>query len=210
MRSKMQTGLFITVEGVEGVGKTTNIEFIKNWLQHQGIDYVVTREPGGTELGESLRNLLLHGGDVSDKAELLMMFAARSQHIEKVIKPALAAGCWVLCDRFTDSTFAYQGGGRQLNPEWIRQLETLVQEDLQPDVTFLLDCPVEIGRARAAARSASDRIESQDLVFFNRVRDAFLHRASLYGRFRVVDASQDLEQVQQQIEAVLVEIGASS
>jgi len=190
---------FITVEGIEGVGKSTNIAFIENWLNEQNIEFVSTREPGGTELGESLRNLLLHGGDVSDKTELLMMFASRSEHLEKKILPALAQGKWVVCDRFTDSTYAYQGGGRALDLAWIEQLESLVHENTQPDLTLLLDAPVEVGRERASKRSAADRIEAEDLAFFNRVRNMFLMRAKKFKRYVVVDATQSLENVQSDI-----------
>lgn len=202
----MSKGRFITIEGIEGVGKTTNLQFIESWLTDKNIPYIVTREPGGTPLGEQLRQLLLHGDAVSSKAELLLMFAARAQHLDEVILPALNEGKWVICDRFTDSTFAYQGGGRQLNPEWIKSLESLVHESMQPDVTLLLDAPVEIGRARAAKRSASDRIESEDLVFFNRVRDTFLHRARLYPRFRIIDACQPLETVQENVATILEQL----
>lgn len=196
-------GKFITIEGIEGVGKSTNIAFIQSWLQSQGIECLLTREPGGTDLGEQLRNILLHGGDVSDKAELLMMFASRAQHLQEKIKPALDRGVWVLCDRFTDSTYAYQGGGRQLNFDWISQLEQLVHGDMQPDLTVLLDAPVEVGRARASARSEADRIEAEDMAFFNRVRDMFLARAEQYKRYSVVDATQPLGRVQKDIELSL-------
>jgi len=195
----MKAGLFITVEGTEGVGKSTNLAFIESWLSERNIPFISTREPGGTELGESLRNLLLHGGDVCDKAELLMMFAARAQHLQEKILPALAQGTWVVCDRFTDSTFAYQGCGRQLPLPWIEQLETLVHGDRQPDLTLLLDAPVEVGMARAAKRSAADRIEAESLAFFNRVRDQFLARAAQFERYAVVDATQTLADVQAQI-----------
>lgn len=195
----MKSGMFITVEGTEGVGKSTNIAFIENWLTQNNIPFISTREPGGTELGEQLRNLLLHGGEVSDKAELLMMFASRAQHLQEKISPALANGTWVVCDRFTDSTFAYQGGGRQLPLSWIENLESLVHGDQQPDLTLLLDAPVEVGMARAAKRSAADRIEAESLAFFNRVRDQFLDRAKQFERYAVVDATQSLEQVQAQI-----------
>jgi len=195
----MKAGLFITVEGTEGVGKSTNLAFNESWLSERNIPFISTREPGGTELGESLRNLLLHGGDVCDKAELLMMFAARAQHLQEKILPALAQGTWVVCDRFTDSTFAYQGGGRQLPLPWIEQLETLVHGDRQPDLTLLLDAPVEVGMARAAKRSAADRIEAESLAFFNRVRDQFLARAAQFERYAVVDATQTLADVQAQI-----------
>lgn len=199
----MKLGKFITIEGIEGVGKSTNIAFIQSQLEAKGIKTLLTREPGGTELGEQLRNLLLHGGDVSDKAELLMMFASRAQHIEEKIKPALENGVWVICDRFTDSTFAYQGGGRQLELDWIKQLESLVHEAFQPDLTLLLDAPVEVGRERASKRSAADRIEAEDLAFFNRVRDMFLARSKEFDRYQVVDATQSLEQVQLDIEKTL-------
>lgn len=196
-------GKFLTIEGIEGVGKSTNIAFVQAWLKEQGVECILTREPGGTDLGEQLRNLLLHGGDVTDKAELLMMFASRAQHLEEKIKPSLDKGVWVLCDRFTDSTYAYQGGGRELNIEWISQMEELVHGDMQPDLTLLLDAPVEVGRARASARSEADRIEAEDLVFFNRVRDMFLKRASQASRYEVIDATASLENVQQSIEATL-------
>lgn len=196
-------GCFITIEGIEGVGKTTNLQYIESWLQEMGIDYITTREPGGTELGEQLRELLLHGGDVSSEAELLMMFASRSQHLEQLIKPAIEQGKWVVCDRFTDSTYAYQGGGREMDIDGIAQLESLVHKNFQPDLTLLLDAPVEIGRERAAKRSAADRIEAEDLAFFNRVRDMFLYRANQHPRFNVVDATQSLEGVQTHIKRSL-------
>jgi len=196
-------GRFITIEGIEGVGKTTNIQFIQDWLTTNKIEFISTREPGGTELGEQLRNLLLHGGHVSNNAELLMMFAARAQHLDEVIKPAIESGKWVICDRFTDSTYAYQGGGRQMDVATISQLEALVHGAFQPHMTLLLDAPVEIGRARAAKRGAADRIEAEDLAFFNRVRDMFLSRAKQAERFQIVDATQDLSNVQQQIQVCL-------
>jgi dTMP kinase len=196
-------GKFITIEGIEGVGKSTNIAFIQSWLESKGIECILTREPGGTELGEQLRNLLLHGGDVSDKAELLMMFASRAQHLQEKILPALDQGIWVLCDRFTDSTYAYQGGGRQLNLSWISQLEQLVHGDKQPDLTLLLDAPVEVGRARASARSSADRIEAEDLAFFNRVRNMFLERADQFDRYEIIDATQKLSAVKMNIEMTL-------
>jgi dTMP kinase len=196
-------GKFITIEGIEGVGKSTNIAFIQSWLESKGIECILTREPGGTELGEQLRNLLLHGGDVSDKAELLMMFASRAQHLQEKILPALDQGIWVLCDRFTDSTYAYQGGGRQLNLSWISQLEQLVHGEKQPDLTLLLDAPVEVGRARASARSSADRIEAEDLAFFNRVRNMFLERADQFDRYEIIDATQKLSAVKMNIEMTL-------
>lgn len=203
---------FITLEGSEGVGKTTNLEHIKELLTQHGIDFVVTREPGGTELGEQLRELLLghqHDG-MADETELLMMFAARSEHLDKVIKPALANGQWVLCDRFTDATYAYQGGGRGIDLNRISILEDYVQGDLRPDLTLLLDAPIEVGRERAGKRSAADRFEKEQSDFFNKVRNAYLQRAADDPeRMKVVDAAVDLEavkvQITQQIECFIGE-----
>lgn len=203
-------GKFITVEGIEGVGKSTSIQFIQSWLVEQGIEVEVTREPGGTQLGEQLRELLLHGGAVADKAELLLMFASRAQHLAEKIIPALQQGKWVVCDRFTDSTYAYQGGGRGLNINWIAQLEALVHDGLQPDLTLLLDAPVEIGRARAAQRGAADRIEAEDLQFFNQVRDMFVERAGQCERYRIVDAQQSIEQVRKVIQEQLAQLLSES
>ena len=199
-------GKFITLEGSEGVGKTTNMAFIQQWLTDRQIDFVVTREPGGTPLAEDIRNLLLTPRDeaVDETAELLLMFAARSQHIAQVIEPALAAGKWVLCDRFTDATYAYQGGGRGQSTEHIAQLEQLVQGELRPDLTLLLDLPVEEGLQRARKRSDPDRFESERLQFFVRVREAYLERARRQPeRCRVIDASRPLEQVQNQVGSAL-------
>jgi dTMP kinase len=201
--SAQQAGCFITVEGIEGVGKSTNIQFIQDWLQERDVPFIVTREPGGTELGEKLRELLLHGGQVADDAEMLMMFASRAQHLSEKIIPALNKGHWVICDRFTDSTYAYQGGGRQLNVAHIKQLEELVHGNMQPNLTLLLDAPVEVGRARAAKRGAFDRIEAEDLAFFNRVRDMFIERSAQHERYAVIDANQSLESVQESISAAL-------
>ena len=195
-------GLFITVEGGEGVGKSTNIAFLEQQLRDRGVDLLVTREPGGSKLGEALRQLLL---DVSDEsvdpmAELLMMFAARAQHIKTRIEPALAAGRWVLCDRFTDATYAYQCGGRGIARSAVAVLEELVQEQLRPDCTLLLDAPVSIGMARARERGQLDRFEQEELAFFERVRASYLDLAeSSSGRYRIIDASAPLEAVQQQL-----------
>ena len=206
MNSQLSRGCFITVEGTEGVGKSSNIAFIQATLQQAGIEVVVTREPGGTKLGEEVRELLLdhrHSGMSSD-AELLLMFAARAQHIEQVIKPALAKGQWVLCDRFTDATYAYQGGGRGISNERIAALETWVQGSLRPDITVLLDLPVEIGLARAGARGAADRFEKEQQAFFEQVRNAYLAQAKKAPeRYRIIDASRTLDEVQQQIADVL-------
>jgi dTMP kinase len=202
----MSSGRFITLEGTEGVGKSTNLRFIESVLQQHQISYQLTREPGGTPLAEQVRELLLANRDeqVADDAELLLVFAARAQHLDQVIRPALATGDWILCDRFTDATFAYQGGGRGLSKEMIGQLELMVQRGLQPDLTILLDLPVEIGLARASERGELDRFENERMSFFVKVREAYLERAAADPqRFAVIDASGTLEQVQQQIAEVL-------
>lgn len=203
----MKRGLFITLEGGEGVGKSTNMAFIAKFLTDHCIPFVQTREPGGTALAEAVRALLLNkneGEDWADMAELLLMFAARAQHLEHLIKPALAAGKLVLCDRFTDATYAYQGGGRELDKATIVQLEQLVQGSLRPDLTLLLDAPLDVGLARAEARSELDRFESEQRSFFERVRAAYLERAEAQpSRFAVIDASASLDEVQQQVLAVL-------
>lgn len=195
-------GRFITVEGTEGVGKSTNIDYLCKLLKEHGVEVVLTREPGGTPLAEELRELLLTPREekVSQDTELLLMFAARAQHIENVIRPAIERGAWVISDRFTDATFAYQGGGRGVELENIQLLEKLVQHGLHPDLTLLLDLPVEIGLKRASARSAPDRFEQEKLNFFEKVRAAYLMRAENEPeRFAVIDASRDLESVQVQI-----------
>lgn len=205
----MSTGRFITVEGIEGVGKTTNLEFIHQQLLSRGLDVVRTREPGGTPLAESIRELLLapRNEPVAELAELLLMFAARAQHIEQCIRPALQRGAWVLCDRFTDATYAYQGGGRGLDQSRITQLETLVQGGLRPDLTILLDLPARQGMARARARSMPDRFEAEAEVFFERVRDSYLQRAAAEPqRFAVIDAAPPLEQVQQAVGQALARL----
>ncbi len=199
-------GKFITLEGIEGVGKTSNLRFIEQLLQQAGHDCVVTREPGGTELGEALRELLLQHREqaMSADAELLLMFAARAEHLDKVILPSLHAGRTVLCDRFTEATYAYQGCGRELGEDKIAQLENWVQGDLRPDLTIVLDAPVHIGRSRAGHRSAPDRIETEQDDFFQRVRDGYQQMAERYPqRIALVDASVPPEQVQTQIRRVL-------
>lgn len=201
-------GKFITLEGIEGVGKTSNLEYIRSLLEATGKECVVTREPGGTPLGESLRTLLLaHTNDgMSPDAELLLMFAARAEHLKKVILPALQAGKWVLCDRFTEATYAYQGGGRGLDDAKIAELETWVQGELRPDLTIILDAPVHIGRGRAVKRSAPDRIEKEKDHFFERVRASYQEMANHYPhRICLIDASQGLKEVQQQIKQQLHE-----
>lgn len=197
-------GKFITVEGIEGVGKSTNITYIQQLLEANGIDVVLTREPGGTPLGEAIRALLLDAQytGMDSVCELQLMFAARAEHLARVIRPSLSQGRWVLCDRFTDATYAYQGGGRGIDTAIISRLEQLVQGDFRPDLTLLLDVPVEVGLARASNRSAPDRFEQEKVDFFARVRQAYLDMARQHdGRYRVIDASQSLADVQQQIAA---------
>ena len=199
-------GKFITVEGIEGAGKTTNIDFIHQQLQAAGRDVVLTREPGGTPLGEAIRGLLLDPAytGMDSTCELQLMFAARAEHLAKVVWPALEQGQWVLCDRFTDATYAYQGGGRGIDGGVIARLEELVQGDFRPDLTLLLDVPVEIGLARASKRGALDRFEQEKVAFFERVRNAYLEMAQRSpDRYRVIDASLPLNDVQNQIAAIL-------
>jgi len=202
----MTRGKFITLEGGEGVGKTTNLVFIKDYLQQHNISVVVTREPGGTVLAEKIRHLLLDkdSEEISEQAELLLIFAARAQHIKHVIEPALAQGGWVLCDRFTDATYAYQGGGRNMRISTIEWLENLVQGNLRPDLTVLLDAPVEIGIERARERGAFDRFESEKISFFEHVRRAYLLQVELHPeRIKLIKANQPLVDVQRAIVDVI-------
>ena len=195
----MIRGKFITLEGGEGVGKTTNLTFIRDYLHEHNISVVVTREPGGTVLAEKIRHLLLDKDSemISEQAELLLIFAARAQHIKHVIEPALAQGEWVLCDRFTDATYAYQGGGRNMRVSTIECLENLVQGNLRPDLTVLLDAPVEIGIERARERGAFDRFESEKISFFEHVRRAYLLQVELHPeRIKLIKANQPLVDVQ--------------
>ncbi|WP_438951369.1 dTMP kinase [Porticoccus sp.] len=190
---------FITIEGGEGVGKSTNMAFICEWLDNHNISYIATREPGGTPLAEEIRALLVapRAERVGEDTELLLMFAARAQHLSEVILPALRRGQWVLCDRFTDATYAYQGAGRGIDKGKIAQLENLVQGELRPDLTLLLDISVEQGLARARERGEPDRFEQEALVFFNAVRDCYLQRARQEPhRYRLIDASLPLIDVQ--------------
>jgi len=202
----MKQGTFITIEGGEGAGKTTMMDRVAGWLTAHGRRVVCTREPGGTDLAEKLRDILLDRNTVglSGQAELLLMFASRAQHLAEVIRPALQRGETVLCDRFTDATWAYQGGGRGLPAADIAALESLVHGDLQPDLTVLLDLPVGQGLSRASQRGASDRFESESGGFFERVRRAYLQRAAAAPeRFAVVDASGTEDQVWVQVEQIL-------
>lgn len=203
------TGLFITLEGPEGAGKSTNREYLAQRLREHGLDVVLTREPGGTPLAERIRELLLTPADepMNSDTELLLVFAARAQHLAQVIHPALARGAVVLCDRFTDATYAYQGGGRGLSVQRIEQLEHFVQGDKRPDLTLIFDLPVEVGLSRAAARGRLDRFEQEGLNFFEAVRSAYLNRAGQNPqRYRVVDAGQSLAAVQQDLDALLPEL----
>jgi dTMP kinase len=200
------TGKFITVEGIEGVGKSTNIAHIRRLIEAAGIDVVMTREPGGTPLGEAIRGLLLDPRytGMSPECELQLMFAARAEHLGKVILPALEQGQWVLCDRFTDATYAYQGGGRGIDIGKIARLEQWVQGDFRPNLTVLLDVPVAVGLARAGNRGILDRFELEQIGFFERVRQAYLDLAARHdGRYRVIDANQPLAGVQRQLDEAL-------
>lgn len=196
------TGRFITVEGIEGAGKSSCMKLLEKAIRTQGYDVLVTREPGGTLLGEDLRELLLghrHDGMAED-TELLLMFAARTEHLRAKIEPALQAGRWVLCDRFTDATYAYQGYGRGVSTARIATLEAWVQGDRRPDLTLLLDLPVELGIERAGKRSAPDRFEREALAFFERVRAGYLALADAAPRrYRIIDASRSLPDVSEQI-----------
>lgn len=203
------TGLFITLEGPEGAGKSTNREYLAAKLRAEGIEVLLTREPGGTPLAERIRELLLAPSDESMHAdtELLLVFAARAQHLAQVIRPALARGEIVLCDRFTDATYAYQGGGRGVSHERIAALENFVQGDLRPDLTLIFDLPVEVGLARATARGRLDRFEQEGRTFFDAVRSTYLKRASAEpDRYRLVDAALSLPQVQQSLDALIPEM----
>ncbi len=202
----MTRGKFITLEGGEGVGKSTNIAFVRQLLESAGQTVVVTREPGGTRLAEHIRELLLdqRSESITPVAELLLMFAARSQHIAHVIEPALSRGQWVLSDRFTDATFAYQGGGRGMREGTIDWLEQCVQGELRPDLTLLLDAPVATGMGRVRRRGEFDRFEREQRDFFERVRKAYLQRALQQPqRVKIIDAAQPLGRVQQDIAAAV-------
>ena len=202
------SGRFITFEGGEGAGKSSNIAFAQAWLEGRGVQCVVTREPGGTQVAEAIRSVLLnrHEEPMHDMTELLLVFAARAQHVNQVIRPALDRGDWVLCDRFTDTTYAYQGGGREMGDAPVAALEQLVQGALRPDLTLLFDAPVAVGMARASRRGDPDRIESEQMAFFERIRQTFLSRADAEpARWRTLDAAQPLEAVQRQLADTLTQ-----
>ena len=194
------SGRFITLEGSEGAGKSTNVDTVCETLTEAGIDFVRTREPGGTPMAEALRDAMLHkwNESVDGITELLLGFAARAQHLSHVIRPALAAGRWVVCDRFTDATFAYQGYGRQLDLEKLAVLESWIQGDLQPDITLYLDVAPDVAAQRIAARE-KDRMEVERRDFFVRVRQGYLDRASEHDRFEIIDAGNPLQEVQAEV-----------
>ena len=202
----MERGKFITIDGVEGAGKSTQIKFICEYLKTKGIHVVLTREPGGTEVGEKIRALLLSNstGQMHADTELMLMFAARNEHVQNKIMPALERGDWVLSDRFTDSSYAYQGGGRGLDNSRIAQLELWVMHDFTPDMTLLLDVPVEIGMSRVESRGKKDRIEMEAMDFFDRVRQAYIARSKEFpDRIKLIDSSQTIEHTTEQIAVIL-------
>ncbi|MSR09778.1 MAG: dTMP kinase [Gammaproteobacteria bacterium] len=201
-------GRFITVEGIEGVGKSTNLSFVANELRRAGHAVVESREPGGTALGERIRDLLLVPDTrIAPLTELLLMFAARAAHLEEVIRPALLSGKWVVCDRFTDASHAYQGGGRGLPAATIDTLASLVQGNLRPDLTLLLDAPLKVAEERQAGRGHRDRFEQESLAFFSRVQKAYLDLAAREpDRVRLIDADRPLAAVQEEIRRVLAEL----
>lgn len=200
------SGIFITFEGVEGGGKTTNINFIAERLKKEGKQILLTREPGGTEVSEAIREILLSKAlpSMHQDTELLLMFASRAEHLQKKILPALEQGVWVLCDRFTDASYAYQGGGRGIAMERIALLENWVQGDCHPDYTFLFDLDAQTGLSRAKSRGETDRFEQEDIEFFNRIRAKYLQMAEQYShRYRIINAQPHLQQVQQQVNETL-------
>lgn len=204
------TGKFLTLEGTEGAGKSTNLRYIQQQLENKGIEVVITREPGGTPVGEAVRGVLLNTefGEMHSDTELLLMFAARNQHLQEKIIPALEAGKWVISDRFTDASYAYQGGARGLPFERIAEIENWVQQGFFPDMTFVFDLPIEEGMKRVASRGeATDRFEQEKKDFFEKVRQTYLQRADgAPQRYAVLDAGQDLENVQTQIDQVLEQL----
>ncbi len=206
MKSLMFKGKFITVEGSEGAGKSTNIRYIQDYLKQKRIPFILTREPGGTPVAEKIRDLLLDKANTSlcDDAELLLMFAARAQHLNELIIPALEEGKWVISDRFTDASYAYQGGGRGLSWQKIAQLEQWVQGDLRPDATILLDIPVDKGMERVRQRGETDRFEQEQLSFFNRIRDTYLKLArDNPDRFHIVNTLPAIDVVHKQLRQIM-------
>ncbi len=205
----MRRGKFITIDGVEGAGKSTQIDFIYNLLKSKGIKLILTREPGGTDLGARIRELLL-GNDIDSMhsdTELLLMFADRNEHIQTKVIPALESGHWVLSDRFTDSSYAYQGGGRGLDVKRIAELEKWVLQGFVPDLTFLLDVDIELGMRRIKSRGMKDRIEQETMDFFARVRDSYIQRSQMFpDRIKLIDATKSIENTSQQIKSILLDL----
>ncbi|MHB8915776.1 MAG: dTMP kinase [Thiobacillus sp.] len=198
-RVALPRGKFITLEGVDGAGKSTHLDFVANWVRERGHEVLVTREPGGTPLGEALRPILLHH-DMDADTELLLMFAARQAHLSQLILPSLTRGAWVVSDRFTDASYAYQCGGRGLDAARVAALEAWVQQGLQPDLTLVFDVSADVAATRRGAARAADRFELEADDFFERVRAAYLARAAAEpGRIRVVDASPGISQIQQSL-----------
>lgn len=203
---KNNNAKFITLEGIDGAGKSTHLNWLAERLRSQGKNVLVTREPGGTPLGEALRELLLHQA-MHLETEALLMFAARREHLDKVIIPALREGTWVISDRFTDASFAYQGGGRGLDESKLKILEQWVQQDLQPDLTLLFDVTLEVSRQRLSGNASLDRFEQEKQDFFQRVRDAYLKRAAQFPeRIRVIDSGRALNEIQVDLEDVISSI----
>ena len=199
------TPQFITFEGIDGAGKSTHIDFVAEVLAQRGITVVRTREPGGTALGEQLRTLLLHQ-PMHLETEALLMFASRREHLAQVIEPALARGDWVISDRFTDATFAYQGGGRQMPIDRLMQLEAWVHPHRQPDLTLLFDVPLDVARSRLQASRQMDKFEQEESAFFERVRTEYLRRAAQFPtRFRIIDSTMPIDQVRQSLERILAQ-----
>jgi len=198
-------GKFITIEGGEGAGKSTNTPFIVDFLEQKGISVLQTREPGGTPLAERIRHILLDKTEsIHSDAELLLMFAARAQHLHEVILPAIQKGVWIICDRFTDATYAYQGGGRGIDKQRIESLETWVQAEFRPDLTLIFDLPIEVGLERAGNRSEPDRFELENIDFFKRVRAAYLERANqVPDKYAIIDAEPEIEIIQQELSSIL-------
>jgi len=199
----MNEAKFITFEGVDGAGKSTHLAWFTDALRQRGIDLVLTREPGGTPLGEKLREILLHE-PMHAETEAMLMFAARREHLEQVIRPAMEQGTWVVSDRFSDASFAYQGGGRGVSIAKLEQLERWVQDDLQPDLTLLFDIPIEVARQRLASNASLDRFELEQGEFFERVRQAYLARATkMPQRFIVIEAEKSISEVKQKLSEVI-------
>lgn len=205
MRQEMLSK-FITIEGIEGAGKTTAVSFIRTWLKEKKIPFIITREPGGTEIAEEIRRILLrhHNESLTDVAELLLFFAGRAQHLDTTILPALKKGQWVICDRFVDASFAYQGGGRKIPVLFLECLEKYVLKGKQPDLTILLDLPVEVGMSRIKARGKHDRIEQETKNFFKAARKMYLKRAEQFAqRFKILDANCSINVMKNQLHTIL-------